>query len=203
MPAVFRASFSFSIRPIWNCVGSQHKHHLVCLLRQRQVVGSCAGDCRIDRHHDQVGQWIARTVVALRGILHRLRRRPNLGSILGHHSVIKLYCDRCGDKGVLGIPTFDGHVKHRIGAKQLGKSIPMQDKLRVLADWLHVSADELRFGTLTPTVKVQGGGFDTTALTMQDRDMLVKYTGLSVVDRKTVCDVVQALAVAASVKVRG
>jgi len=79
----------------------------------------------------------------------------------------------------------------------------MQDKLRVLADWLHVSADELRFGTLTPTVKVQGGGFDTTALTMQDRDMLVKYTGLSVVDRKTVCDVVQALAVAASVKVRG
>jgi len=30
----------------------------------------------------------------------------------------------------------------------LGKSIPMQDKLRVLAEWLHVSADELRYGSL-------------------------------------------------------
>jgi len=84
----------------------------------------------------------------------------------------------------------------------LGKSIPMQDKLRVLADWLHVSADELRFGTLAPAVKSQAGSFDTTALTMQDRDMLVKYTALSLSDRKTVCDVVQALVVAASLKSR-
>ena len=28
----------------------------------------------------------------------------------------------------------------------LGKSIPTQDKLRVLSDWLQVSPDELRFG---------------------------------------------------------
>lgn len=85
----------------------------------------------------------------------------------------------------------------------LGKSIPMQDKLRVLSEWLHVSADELRFGTLSPSVKNQAGSMDTTALTMQDRDMLAKYTALSLADRKTVCDVVQALAVAASVKARG
>lgn len=84
----------------------------------------------------------------------------------------------------------------------LGKSIPMQDKLRVLAEWLHVSADELRFGTLTPTAKSPWGGLDSSVLTMQDRDMLVKYMTLSVADRKTVCDVVQALAVAASVKAR-
>jgi transcriptional regulator with XRE-family HTH domain len=85
----------------------------------------------------------------------------------------------------------------------LGKSIPMQDKLRVLAEWLHVSADELRFGTLAPAAKSQGPSFDTSALTMQDRDMLAKYTTLSLADRKTVCDVVLALAVAASVKSRG
>ena len=84
----------------------------------------------------------------------------------------------------------------------LGKSIPMQDKLRVLAEWLHVSADELRFGTLAPISKSQGSGADMTALTMQDRDMLAKYLSLSVADRKTVCDVVLALAVAASVKAR-
>lgn len=85
----------------------------------------------------------------------------------------------------------------------LGKSIPMQDKLRVLADWLHVSADELRFGTLAAPIKAQDSGADSIGLTMQDRDMLAKYMTLSVADRKTVCDVVVALAVAASVKTRG
>lgn len=84
----------------------------------------------------------------------------------------------------------------------LGKSIPMQDKLRVLADWLHVSADELRFGTLAPASKSQNASFDTATLTMQDRDMLFKYVSLSVEDRKTVCDVVVALTIAATVRVR-
>ncbi len=84
----------------------------------------------------------------------------------------------------------------------LGKSIPMQDKLRVLAEWLHVSADELRFGTLAPATKLSVVGSDAATFTMQDRDMLAKYQTLSVEDRKTVCDVVVALAVAASVRGR-
>lgn len=83
-----------------------------------------------------------------------------------------------------------------------GKSIPMQDKLRVLADWLHVSADELRFGTVAPTFKAQDSGTDMSVLTMQDRDMLARYITLSLEDRKTVCNVVVALAVAGSVKTR-
>lgn len=85
----------------------------------------------------------------------------------------------------------------------LGKSIPMQDKLRVLAEWLHVSADELRFGTLAAPIKGQDSGAGSIGLTMQDRDMLAKYLTLSVADRKTVGDVVMALAVAATVKTRG
>jgi len=84
----------------------------------------------------------------------------------------------------------------------LGKSIPMQDKLRVLADWLHVSADELRFGTLAPAPKALDLAADLSALTMQDRDMLTKYSRVSVADRKTVCDVVLALALAATLKNR-
>src|SRR5450830_1544373 len=80
----------------------------------------------------------------------------------------------------------------------LGKSIPMQDKLRVLAEWLHVSADELRFGTLAPAIKSQCSGANAGALTMQDRDMLAKYLALAVAYRKTVCEVVLALALAAS-----
>ena len=84
----------------------------------------------------------------------------------------------------------------------LGKSIPMQDKLRVLADWLHVSPEELRFGTLAPSFKAQDSGTEMSVLNMQDRDMLARYMTLSLADRKTVCDVVSALAVAATVKTR-
>ena len=84
----------------------------------------------------------------------------------------------------------------------LGKSIPTQDKLRVLADWLHVNPDELRYGTLTSAFKVQDSASDMAVLTMQDRDMLARYITLPREDRKTVCDVVAALAVAASVKAR-
>lgn len=84
----------------------------------------------------------------------------------------------------------------------LGKSIPTQDKLRVLADWLHVNPDELRYGTLTSAFKVQDSATDMAVLTMQDRDMLARYITLPLEDRKTVCDVVAALTVAASVKAR-
>lgn len=84
----------------------------------------------------------------------------------------------------------------------LGKSIPMQDKLRVLAEWLHVSADELRFGTLATPFTSKETGTELAALSMQDRDMLARYMSLSIQDRKTVCDVVAAFAVAAKVKVR-
>jgi hypothetical protein len=82
----------------------------------------------------------------------------------------------------------------------LGKSIPMQDKLRVLAEWLHVSADELRYGSLAPAFKAQDSGAELPTLTMQDRDMLAHYLSLPVAERKTVCDVVTALAVAAAIK---
>ena len=74
--------------------------------------------------------------------------------------------------------------------------------MRVLADWLHVNPDELRYGTLTSAFKVQDSASDMAVLTMQDRDMLARYITLPREDRKTVCDVVAALAVAASVKAR-
>lgn len=86
----------------------------------------------------------------------------------------------------------------------LGKSIPMQDKLRVLADWLQVSPDELRYGTVSATFNAQDSDadLDLSVLTMQDRSMLTRYMALSLEDRKTVCDVVVALSVAAGTKAR-
>lgn len=84
----------------------------------------------------------------------------------------------------------------------LGKSIPTQDKLRVLADWLQVGPDELRYGPPAAAAKAQDFGQDWQALNMQDREMLNRYLGLGPEGRKTVRDVVAALALAATVKAR-
>jgi transcriptional regulator with XRE-family HTH domain len=83
----------------------------------------------------------------------------------------------------------------------LGKSIPTQDKLRVLADWLQVGPDELRFGQVASVPKVtenMGMGGD---LNMADREMLNRYMSLSVQDRKTAREVVAALQVASRIRV--
>jgi len=82
----------------------------------------------------------------------------------------------------------------------LGKSIPTQDKLRVLSDWLQVSPDELRFGRLPGQTKGTEGHPFLDSLNMADREMLNRYLTLSTTDRKIVRDVVEALCVAATVK---
>lgn len=82
----------------------------------------------------------------------------------------------------------------------LGKAIPTQDKLRVLADWLQVSPDELRFGTLRGNAAASDADPEYGALDMADREMILRYLGLTVPDRKTVREVVAALATAALAK---
>lgn len=79
----------------------------------------------------------------------------------------------------------------------LGISIPMQDKLKVLADWLQVSPAELRFGDGLGTAALADVKVD-----LQDREMFRRYLTLPLESRKTVRDVVQALATAASVERR-
>ena len=84
----------------------------------------------------------------------------------------------------------------------LGKAIPTQDKLRVLADWLQVSPDELRFGRSGGAVMAAEASTDLASLSMADREMLSRYLGLDVNDRKTVREVVTALSLAARVKLK-
>jgi hypothetical protein len=81
----------------------------------------------------------------------------------------------------------------------LGKPLPMQDKLRVLAEWLQVSQDELRYGTSATVAKLQDRNSESHALSMQDREMLKRYLSLPPENRKTDRDVVTALALAASI----
>lgn len=75
----------------------------------------------------------------------------------------------------------------------LGVSIPMQDKLRALAEWLQVSPDELRFGAGAGAGAVREPAGPWNDLSMQDREMLKRYQSLSLEARKTVRDVIAAL----------
>ena len=75
----------------------------------------------------------------------------------------------------------------------LGNALPTQDKLRVLADWLQVSPNALRFGAAT--LKVHLGEADTMAadLDMADREMLRRYLNLRPLERRLVREFVDHL----------
>lgn len=79
----------------------------------------------------------------------------------------------------------------------IGKSIPTQDKLRVLSDWLHVSPDVLRFGQATALPQAGDTWSAGLDVDLVDRELIHRYLGLAPRDRKTVRDVVTALAQAA------
>lgn len=79
----------------------------------------------------------------------------------------------------------------------LGKAISTQDKLRVLADWLQVSPDELRFGGPIASSRTAEADTNFDRLDMADREMLHRYLALTMGDRKTVREVVAALSIAA------
>ena len=79
----------------------------------------------------------------------------------------------------------------------LGQALPTQDKLVVLADWLQVSPDELRFGKQNAALRLSESDAEFEHLDMADREMLKRYLGLPKADRKTVREVVAAMAVAA------
>jgi len=79
----------------------------------------------------------------------------------------------------------------------LGTAIPTQDKLRVLADWLQVAPDVLRYGEQGKITSATVPDDRNTALDIQDREMLRKYLALETGDRLVVRQVVQALALAA------
>lgn len=88
---------------------------------------------------------------------------------------------------------------HTARAWLVGVAIPMQDKLRTLSEWLHVSPDELRFGP-RPGVVVPARDPSPLErrLNLQDRQMLTQYLALPHAHRKTVQEVVAAMALAAA-----
>lgn len=80
----------------------------------------------------------------------------------------------------------------------LGQALPTQDKLVVLADWLQVSPDELRFGKVSFGLRLADADPEFGQMDMADREMLKRYLTLPKPDRKTVREVVAAMAAAAT-----
>lgn len=78
----------------------------------------------------------------------------------------------------------------------LGNSLPTQDKLRVLANWLQVAPDELRFGRELGKLRAPGSDALIDDLNLADRELVTRYLSLSPHARRTARDVVIALAVA-------
>ena len=82
----------------------------------------------------------------------------------------------------------------------LGQALPTQDKLVVLAEWLQVSPDELRFGKNSSALRLAEADPEFEELDMADREMIKRYLSLPKPERKTVREVVTAMAVAADQK---
>ncbi|WPB58130.1 hypothetical protein [Xylophilus sp. GOD-11R] len=76
----------------------------------------------------------------------------------------------------------------------LGQSMPTQDKLRALAQWLDISPHELRFGPEATTLTlVREVDPQEPSLTTADRAMLARYLQLDERQRRLVCDLVAEL----------
>lgn len=84
----------------------------------------------------------------------------------------------------------------------LGQALPTQDKLVVLAEWLQVSPDELRFGKSSTALRLAEADAELEQLDMADREMVKRYLSLGKAERKTVREVVAAMVVAASARTK-
>lgn len=118
------------------------------------------------------------------------------------------------DAGVRASPTVVANIfnqkywgksitPHTARSWLVGTSIPMQDKLVVLSDWLKVSPQELRFGidkTMSSAHVAREGDELTDRLNLQDREMLRRYLQLPPPYKNVVREVVEAFSTASSSK---
>ena len=117
------------------------------------------------------------------------------------------------NSGIRSSPTLVAHefnlryrgrsiTPHTVRNWLLGQALPTQDKLVVLAEWLQVSPNELRFGQGSAEARGADAGGQFEPLDMADREMIHRYLGLSTAERKTVREVVSALVAAAGARAR-
>lgn len=76
----------------------------------------------------------------------------------------------------------------------VGSSIPEQDKLQVLAEWLNVSPQALRFGESAGREVREPAPVWARGISPQDRATVEALLGLSVAQRRLVSELIRALA---------
>lgn len=85
---------------------------------------------------------------------------------------------------------------HGVRRWLLGETLPSQDKLMVLAEWLDVPPHQLRFGEdLTNRIEARRARWDRS-VSAQDRDALEAYLGLPVAQRRVLREVIAAFSAA-------
>ena len=81
---------------------------------------------------------------------------------------------------------------HGVRKWLLGESLPKQEKVLVLAEWLQIPPQELRYGVEVEQRIQQKRTRWHEGLGHQERELLEAYLDLPVIQRKIVRDVVQA-----------
>jgi hypothetical protein len=92
---------------------------------------------------------------------------------------------------------FDGRAVTPHTARNwiLGKSLPTQDKLVVLAELLDTSAEQLRYGRHSEkTLMISNADGSETLLTRNQQQLVRKYISLNKVQQRLVSDLVGELA---------
>ena len=88
----------------------------------------------------------------------------------------------------------DGITSHAARNWLIGVSLPKQDKLRVLSDWLRISPNDLLFGPEhTPTRLPLMEALVPDELNLADHQMVKRYMALSVEHRRVIRELVAAL----------
>lgn len=76
----------------------------------------------------------------------------------------------------------------------LGEAIPAQEKLRVLAEWLNVSTEWLRYGDTADVVGIEEA--EQAEAVAYDYSLMRAISSLSVVHQQVVRDLVKSLQIA-------
>ena len=87
---------------------------------------------------------------------------------------------------------------HGVRRWLLGESIPRQEKILILAEWLQISPQELRYGVeVEQRIKVQRARWDE-GIAYREREVFEAYLGLPLAQRKVVREVIVTFAQAHS-----
>ena len=73
----------------------------------------------------------------------------------------------------------------------IGEAIPAQDKLLVLAEWLHVKPEYLRFGEEANTAVMEYEKYWHEGLAYQEKELFMTFLALKLEQRKIIRDIIK------------